>query len=149
MGLDDLKPRQMKLLKLAEENKSEGIWIYKLKEDKDMGKHSISTLYDDITKLSKLGYLQKLEEGERKKQPYVLAPGLHVVTSRANPVDIPIKTMADMPIKTMASDAASHVSVVVRSLASVPGTVLYYLGSAFITSSANVQQTAKTGSPSP
>ena len=122
--MGDLKLREMKALKIAEENRTEGIWAYDL--GKNHGWKSVGTAHDNIRNLKKLGFVQPQDQAERGKKPYLLAPGLHVVTSKP-------KTL-DLPIKTVNSQDASRVHFVIKMLAQRPGTALFYVGSASATS---------------
>ena len=104
----------MKALKIAEDAKAIGIWTYMLKEKGWIQ----STAHDDIAKLHDLGYLQKTGKGERGKFAYRLAPYLHVTTSKA--------TFVDLPIKTMSCEETSQASFVFKCVAAAPGTALIW-----------------------
>lgn len=115
--LDELKSREMKTLQIAEK---EEICAYNLK--KNHGWKSVGTAHDDIQNLKELGLLQPKGQTEWKK-PYVLTPGLQVVTSKPKTVDLPIKSVSAQDV--------SYLRFVVKAVAQCAGTALYYMGSAF------------------
>lgn len=119
--MEDLKPREMEALKIAEEDRIEGIWAYKLMQNG----WSLSTAHDTIQVLTKLGFLQPQDQTKRRKKPYLLAPGFQIVTSKTKTVGLLIKS-----VNTQDASHLHFVNFVMKAVAQCAGTALCYVGSA-------------------